>query len=90
MGLVNWVCAASEVEARLSRVLQRVKQMAPTATAHTKRVLHESFHRDPRTLVDALMQSHEVCWASGEADEANRAWVEGRPARFYPPRARRP
>jgi enoyl-CoA hydratase/carnithine racemase len=90
IGLVNWVCAESEVDARLARVLQRVKEMAPTATAHTKRFLHESFHRDPRAAVEDLMRSHEICWASGEADEANRAWEEGRPARFYPPPVRRP
>jgi enoyl-CoA hydratase/carnithine racemase len=88
IGLVNWVCAESEVEARLARVLQRVKEMAPTATAHTKRWLHESFHRDPRAAIDGLMDTQEACWASGEADEANRAWEEGRPARFYPPRRR--
>ena len=90
IGLVNWVCAETEVDARLARVLQRVKEMAPTATAHTKRFLHESFHRDPRAVVEDLMASHEVCWASGEADEANRAWEEGRAARFYPRPARRP
>lgn len=89
IGLVNWVCGELEIDARLAKVLQRVKEMAPTATAHTKRFLHESFHRDPRTMIEDLMSSHEACWASGEADEANRAWEEGRPARFYPPPTRR-
>jgi enoyl-CoA hydratase/carnithine racemase len=89
VGLVNWVCAEAEIDARVARVVQRVKEMAPTATAHTKRWLHESFHRDPRAAVEGLMASQEACWASGEADEANRAWDEGRPARFYPPLARR-
>jgi enoyl-CoA hydratase len=89
MGLVNWVCTESELDARIAGILQRVKEMAPTATAHTKRWLHESFHRDPRTAVDDLVRSQEACWASGEADEANRAWDEGRPARFYPPPAPR-
>lgn len=87
IGLVNWVCADAEIDARLARIVQRVKEMAPTATAHTKRWLHESFHRDPRTAIEGLMASQEACWASGEADEANRAWEEGRPARFYPPLA---
>jgi enoyl-CoA hydratase len=89
MGLVNWVCPEAELEARIARVVARVKEMAPTATAHTKRWLHESFHRDPRALVEGLLRSQEACFASGEADEANRAWQEGRPARFYPPPARR-
>lgn len=88
MGLVNWVCAESELDARIARVMQRVKEMAPTATAHTKRWLHESFHRDPRSAVDDLLRSQEACWGSGEADEANRAWDERRPARFYPPAPR--
>ncbi len=88
MGLVNWVCADSEIDARIARVVLRVKEMAPTATAHTKRWLHESFHRDPRSAVDDLLRSQEACWASGEADEANRAWDERRPARFYPPAPR--
>ena len=89
IGLVNWVCAEGEVDAWLARVLRRVKEMAPTATAHTKRWLHESFHRDPRGEIEGLIASQEACWASGEADEANRAWEEGRPARFYPPPVRR-
>ncbi len=89
MGLVNWVCGEAEIDARLEALVMRVKAMAPTATAHTKRFLHESFHRDPRAAVEDLMRSHEICWASGEADEANRAWQEGRAARFYPKASRR-
>src|SRR5439155_22757278 len=50
MGLVNWVCAPNEVDAAIARIVAKVRAAAPTATAHAKRLLHESFHPDPRAM----------------------------------------
>lgn len=88
MGLVNWVCSESEVDARLAEVLEKTKRMAPAATGHTKRWLNESFHRDPRAVVDDVLRTQDACMVSWETAEANRAWLEKREARFFPPRAR--
>ncbi|HTO13377.1 MAG TPA: enoyl-CoA hydratase/isomerase family protein [Candidatus Binatia bacterium] len=78
MGLVSWVCPAAEVETALASIVERVRQQAPTANAHIKRLLHESFHRDPRAAVEDVMAAELECLASWETEEANRAWSEGR------------
>jgi isohexenylglutaconyl-CoA hydratase len=83
MGLVNWVCGPGEVEATLDRVIAKVRSAAPTATAHTKRLLHESFHRDPRAMIEAVVGSQNACMATWETAEANRAWREKRPADYH-------
>src|SRR5205809_5964007 len=59
---------------------------SPTAAAHTKRLLHESFHRDPRAMIEDVVKAQNECMHSWEMDEANRAWRERREAVFYPPR----
>ena len=83
MGLVNWVCPAAEVDAAVARVIASVRKAAPTATAHTKRLLHESFHRDPRAMIEAVVRSQNACMATWETAEANRAWREGREAEYH-------
>ena len=83
MGLVNWVCAPGEVDATVERVIAKVRSAAPTATAHTKRLLHESFHRDPRAMIEAVVGSQKACMATWETAEANRAWREKRQADYH-------
>jgi enoyl-CoA hydratase/carnithine racemase len=78
MGLVNWVCPTPELEATVARLLERLRHQAPTANAHVKRLLHESFHRDPRASIEEVMAAQRDCMASWEAVEANRAWQEKR------------
>jgi enoyl-CoA hydratase/carnithine racemase len=84
MGLVSWVCPRAEVEAMLARLLERLRHQAPTANAHIKRLLHDSFHRDPRALVEDVLAAQRDCMDSWETIEANRAWREKREAIFYP------
>jgi enoyl-CoA hydratase/carnithine racemase len=85
IGLVNWVCAPADLDATLATIVAKGRSASPTATAHTKRLLHESFHRDPRTLLEDVLEAQDECMTSWEMDEANRAWHEKREARFYPP-----
>jgi enoyl-CoA hydratase/carnithine racemase len=84
IGLVNWVCPAAEVDTTVARLLQRLRHQAPTANAHIKRLLCDSFHRDPRASIEDLMNAQRDCMASWEAAEANRAWREKREAVFHP------
>ena len=84
MGLVNWVCPAAELPATVARVLERLRHQAPTANAHIKRLLHESFHRDPRESLEDVMAAQLDCMASWETTEANRAWQEKREPVFHP------
>jgi enoyl-CoA hydratase/carnithine racemase len=82
MGLVNWVCAPAALEETLASILAKARRAAPTATAHTKRLLDSSFHRDPRASLEEVLRAQDECTRSWEMDEANRAWREKREARF--------
>src|SRR5262249_59599486 len=57
MGLVNWVCAPADLERTLASILERARSAAPTATAPTKRLLHASFHLDPRASPPAGLRA---------------------------------
>ena len=89
MGLVNWVVAPAELEERLQGVVDKACAASRTATGHAKRLLHASFHADPRTLVEEVVRAQNDCMASWEIAEANQAWADKREARFYPPPAPR-
>jgi len=85
MGLVNWVVPPAELDRALARVVGRCLEASPTAAAHTKRLLHASFHGDPRAMIDDIVAAQMECMRSWELGEANRAWDEKREARFFPP-----
>jgi enoyl-CoA hydratase/carnithine racemase len=84
MGLVNWVCAPGDLDATVERLIAKVRSAAPTATVHTKRLLHESYHRDPRLMIEEVIRAQNACMATWETAEANRAWQEKRKARYHP------
>lgn len=86
IGLVNWVCRPATLERTLDTLIRKARGAAPTATAHTKRLLDASFHCEPRAMVEELVQAQGACMASWELEEANHAWMEKREAHFYPPR----
>ena len=89
IGLVNWVCPAADLDRTLEAVIAKARAASPTAAAHAKRLLHESFHRDPRATLEDVVKAQTECMDSWEVDEANRAWRERREAVFYPPRPRK-
>ncbi len=88
MGLVNWVVAPTEVDGALAGVVEKAFHASRTATGHAKRLLHASFHRDPREMIEDVVRAQDECMTSWEMDEANRAWDARREARFYPPPSR--
>jgi enoyl-CoA hydratase/carnithine racemase len=85
IGLVNWVCAAADVEPALEAIVGKVRRASPRANAHAKRLLQQSFHEDPRALIETVLRAQQDCMASWETAEANRAWQEKREAVFHPP-----
>jgi enoyl-CoA hydratase/carnithine racemase len=85
MGLVSWVVPAERLDAEVARVVDKAFHASRTATAHAKRLLHRSFHADPRDMIETVLRAQADCMASWELGVANRAWDEGREARFYPP-----
>jgi enoyl-CoA hydratase/carnithine racemase len=90
IGLVNWVCAPADLEARVEEIIGKARGASPTATAQTKRLLHASFHQDPRAMIEELLRAQRACTTSWEIDEANRAWQDKREAVFHPRPRRRP
>lgn len=76
MGLVNLVCPRADLDRTLEALIEKARAASPTATAHTKRLLHASFHTDPRALTEDLVASQNACTTSPEIAEANRAWAE--------------
>jgi len=89
IGLVNWVAPAAGLESRLRGIVARAFGSSRTATGHAKRLLQQSFHADPRALIEEVLRAQADCMASWEMPEANRAWQEKREARYYPPPERR-
>lgn len=89
IGLVNWTCPPAELDGAIRDILRRARSAAPTAAGHTKRLLHESFHRDPRASIEEILRAQDDCMTSWETAEANRAWQEKREAVFHPPPAGR-
>lgn len=84
IGLVTRVCAPGDVDAALRALLERLRHQAPTANGHIKRLLHQSFHADPRSLVEDVLGAQDDCMRSWETTEANRAWTERREPVFHP------
>jgi enoyl-CoA hydratase/carnithine racemase len=84
IGLVTRVCAPGDADAALGAMLERLRHQAPTANGHIKRLLHQSFHADPRGLVEDVLRAQDECMRSWETTEANRAWNEKREPVFHP------
>ena len=85
MGLINWVVEPAGVDAALAGIVEKAFHASRTATGHAKRLLHASFHRDPREMIEEVMRAQHECMTSWEMEQANRAWDERREPRFYPP-----
>ncbi len=86
MGLLNWVVPASQIDAKLGEIVEKAFHASRTATGHAKRLLHASFHTDPRDMIEDVMRAQQACMDSWEIEAANRAWdTSKKDARFYPP-----
>jgi 2-(1,2-epoxy-1,2-dihydrophenyl)acetyl-CoA isomerase len=87
MGLVNWVVPAADVDLKLGEIVDKAFHASRTATGHAKRLLHASFHADPREIIEEIMRAQQDCMTSWEVEAANRAWdVSKSDVRFYPPK----
>ena len=84
IGLVTRVCAPGDLETALNAMLEQLRHQAPTANGHIKRLLHESFHADPRARIEDVLRAQDECMRSWETTEANRAWRDKREPVYYP------
>jgi len=88
MGLVNWVVPAGDVEAKVAEIVDKAFHASRTATGHAKRLLHASFHTDPRDMIEQIMRAQQDCMTSWEIEAANRSWdAAKKDVRFYPPKS---
>jgi hypothetical protein len=86
MGLVNWVVPAAQIDAKLGEIVEKAFHASRTALGHAKRLLHASFHADPRDMIEEIVRAQQDCMGSWEIEAANRAWDASKEdARFYPP-----
>jgi len=84
-GLVNWVVPADELSARLEALVESSFYASRTAVAESKGLLQESFHRDPRALVEDMIAAQMRCHSSWELQVANAAWSNRESeVRFFP------
>lgn len=83
-GLVHRVVADAELESVVAEFVDKAFHASRTAIAESKRLLHQSFHREPREMVDALIAAEMVCYDSWELKLANTAWSRKEEVRFYP------
>jgi enoyl-CoA hydratase/carnithine racemase len=87
-GLVNWIVPAAGLDAKLAEIVDNAFHASRTATAHSKRLLRQSFHRDPRDMIEDLVAAQRACHDSWELRLANDRWTEDKGGvRFYPPPA---
>jgi enoyl-CoA hydratase/carnithine racemase len=73
-GLVNWVVPTDQLDSILAELVEGAFHASRTAVAESKRLLQQSFHHDPRTMVDELIDAQMACHASWELALANAAW----------------
>jgi enoyl-CoA hydratase/carnithine racemase len=86
MGLVNWVVPSAQIDAKLGEIVEKAFHASRTATGHAKRLLHASFHADPRDMIEEVVRAQQDCMGSWEIEAANRAWdASKKDVRFYPP-----
>ena len=83
-GLLNWVVPRDQLETALNVVLEKSSHASRTAVAESKRLLLESFHRDPRDMIDDLVAAEMSCHESWELRLANEAWQRREEVRFFP------
>lgn len=84
-GLVNWVVPAGELEPRLDEIVESAFHASRTAVAESKKLLQQSFHRDPRSMVEELVAAEMACYESWELQVANEAWSrQEAEVRFFP------
>lgn len=84
-GLLNWVVPSNQLEAKLAEIVEQAFHASRTAVAHSKRLLLESFHRDPRAMLDDLLAAQRACHASWELRRANEAWGRKEDVRYVEP-----
>lgn len=81
-GIVTAVVPADELEAAVSRLTDRIADLAPVAVAQIKRVLELAGHDNLAGAVAAEAQACALCMATDDYKEGTAAFLEKRKAQF--------
>ncbi len=82
MGLINFVCEASELEARVRDYAQRVASNAPLTVKAAKAAINETQKSPERRDLDRVNQMINECFDSEDYREGRRAFMEKRKPQF--------
>ena len=82
IGIVNRVVPATELDAAVDTVVQRLLQMAPVALSQTKHLIDQAFTVTFAEAVEAEAAAQVLNLSTDDAKEAVRAFVEKRNPQF--------
>ncbi len=81
-GLLNRLCAPSEVDAVVKDLAERLAGMPPRAVRMMKENLNRAYERSLAESLDAESIAQTMAFASEDTREAVSAWLEKREPRF--------
>lgn len=82
LGLLNWVVAADQLQARTEEIAARLAAGPPIATGAMKRLLHDSYSRNFGSQLAAEREAFALCAGTGDFAEAVDAFLGKRPAHY--------
>jgi 2-(1,2-epoxy-1,2-dihydrophenyl)acetyl-CoA isomerase len=82
LGLVNRLCDATEIDAVVKDLAERLAGLPPRTVSLIKENLNRAPERSLEATLDAESLTQAICFASEDTREAVLAWIEKREPRF--------
>jgi enoyl-CoA hydratase len=82
IGLVNYVVAPEELEAKAMEVANKIAEMSPVALAMAKQAVKNAARLDLRAGLEAEVDLFALCFSSEDKEEGVRAFIEKRKPDF--------
>jgi enoyl-CoA hydratase len=82
LGLVNYVVAPEELEAKTIELANKIAEMSPVALAMAKAAVKNSARTTLREGLDAEVDLFALCFSSEDKEEGVRAFIEKRKPEF--------
>jgi len=82
IGLVNYVVAPEELDAKTMEVANKIAEMSPVALAMAKQAVKNTARLDLRAGLEAEVDLFALCFSSGDKEEGVRAFIEKRKPDF--------
>jgi 2-(1,2-epoxy-1,2-dihydrophenyl)acetyl-CoA isomerase len=82
LGLVNRLCDATEIDAVVKDLAERLSGLPPRTVSLIKENLNRAPERSIEANLDAESLTQAICFGSEDTREAVLAWIEKREPRF--------